>query len=268
MSRLPGIRSEDPDHLRAVQYADSRNLAARMALHDRFSVNRQPLRQWLFDRLPAEPADARVLEVGCGPGRLWVDNHRRVPPGWRLHLTDLSQGMVDEAWRALSAAGLKAELSVADVRGLPFPDASFDLVLAHGVLYHVPDRPRAIAELRRVLAPGGQLHAWTVGRDHLRELDELARRLAPGLDTAASAGDRFGLENGGAQLAAAFEHVRRDDYPDGLWVTEAEPVAAYLASWGAVEPGVLDRVRDEVAAVIAREGGYRVTKASGVFICS
>ncbi len=264
---MPGIRGEDPDHLRTVQYADSRNLAARMALHDRFSVNRQPLRQWLFDRLPAEPADARVLEVGCGPGTLWVDNAGRIPPGWRLHLTDLSAGMVDEARIALGRAGVSAEMSVADVRELPFPDASFDLVLAHGMLYHVPDRPRAIAELRRVLAPGGQLHAWTVGRDHLRELDELARRLAPGLDTAATSGHRFGLENGAEQLAAQFQHVRRDDYPDELWVTEAKPVAAYIASWGQVEPEVLERVRDEVAGIIHREGGYRVTKSSGVFIC-
>jgi SAM-dependent methyltransferase len=268
LSDVPVQRGEDPDHLRTRQYADSRNLTARMALHERFSVNRRPLRRWLFDRLPLDTTGARVLEVGCGPGTLWVENRDRIPDSWRLHLTDLSPGMADEARTALAAAGIEAEVSVADVRELPFADRSADLVLAHGMLYHVPDRPRALAELRRVLAPGGQLHVWTVGRDHLRELDLLVRRLAPGVDTGATGAGRFGLENGAEQLAAHFQHVRREDYPDGLWVTEPQPVAAYVSSWGDVEPGALDRIRDEVAAVIQREGGFRVTKASGVFICS
>jgi SAM-dependent methyltransferase len=265
---VPVQRGEDADHLRTEQYADSANLAARMALHERFSVNPRSLRSWLFDRLPQRPADARVLEVGCGPGTIWVENRDRIPPGWRLQLTDFSPGMADEARSALAAAGIEAQVSVADVRELPFADGSADLVLAHGMLYHVPDRPRALAELRRVLTAGGQLHAWTVGRDHLRELDRLVRQLAPWLETGASGSGRFGLENGREQLEAHFQHVRRDDYPDGLWVTEAEPVARYVASWGPVDAGTLDRVRAQVDASIQRDGGFRITKSSGVFVCS
>lgn len=239
-----------------------------MALHQRFSVNPKPLRQWLFDRLRDAPADARVLEVGCGPGTLWVENRERVPPGWQLHLTDFSPGMASEAKAALAQAGITAEVSVADACQLPFADGSADLVLAYGMLYHVADRPRALAELRRVLADGGQLHAWTVGADHLRELDALVQRLAPGLDTGATGASRFGLENGAGQLAAQFRHVRRDDYPDGLWVTEVGPLVDYVGSWGDPDAGALDRLRAEVREIIARQGGFRVTKSSGVFICS
>ena len=181
---MPVQHGDDPAHLLAHQYADSRNLAARMALHERFSVNPKPLRQWLFDRLRDVPADARVLEVGCGPGTLWVENRERIPPGWQLHLTDFSPGMAAEAEAALAQAGITAEVSVADACELPFADGSADLVLAHGMLYHVADRPRALAELRRVLADGGQLHAWTVGADHL------LRAGRPGPAVGAGAGHR------------------------------------------------------------------------------
>lgn len=265
---VPAQHGDDPAHLLAHQYADSRNLAARMALHERFSVNPKPLRRWLFDRLRDAPASARVLEVGCGPGTLWVENRERIPPGWRLHLTDFSPGMVREATAALLQAEITAEVSVADACRLPFADGSADLVLAHGMLYHVADRPRALAELRRVLAPGGQLHAWTVGEAHLCELDALVRRLAPELDTGATGSGRFGLENGAGQLAAQFRHVHRVDYPDGLWVTEVEPLADYVRSWGEPDAAALNRLRAEVGEMISRQGGFRVTKSSGVFICS
>jgi SAM-dependent methyltransferase len=265
---VPVRHGDDPAHLLAHQYADSRNLSARMVLHERFSENRQPLRGWLFDRLADVPPDARVLEVGCGPGTLWVENRERIPAGWRLHLTDFSPGMAAEASAALAAARITAQVSVADACRLPFADGSADLVLAHGMLYHVADRPQALAELRRVLADGGRLHAWTVGEAHLRELDALVRRLAPELDTGATGSGRFGLENGAAQLAAHFHHVYREDYPDGLWVTEVEPLVDYVRSWGEPGAGALARLRAEVGEIIARDGGFRVTKSSGLFICS
>ena len=57
-----------------------------------------------------------------------------------------------------------------DVQELPFPDGTFDAAVAAWMLYHVPDRDRAISELARVLRPGGRLVAITNGRDHLAEL--------------------------------------------------------------------------------------------------
>ena len=68
---------------------------------------------------------------------------------------------------------------VGDVQEPPFEDASFDVVVAAWMLYHVPDLDRAVAELARVLRPGGRLVATTNAADHLQEMLELAgaRRL-------------------------------------------------------------------------------------------
>ncbi|NJN81943.1 MAG: hypothetical protein HC802_06415 [Caldilineaceae bacterium] len=82
MSKQPGgLMSDmtDSEILRTVQYKDSRNLDARIALHRDYSVNQYSFARWEFDHYLDLPADAKVLEVGCGPGSLWTENLDRIP---------------------------------------------------------------------------------------------------------------------------------------------------------------------------------------------
>ena len=249
------------------QYRTDANLTSRITLHQRFSVNAIGWFRWLFDRLDL-PAEARLLELGCGRGDLWFDNRDRLPTSWRLVLTDRSASMATVSRRQLAASAVEVTIGVVDARSLPFAPAAFDAVVANHMLYHVPDRPAALAEIRRVLRSGGRLYAATNGRDHLRELDDLVRSVAPeapGDDVAAT----FGLETGAAQLAARFGKVVRHDYPDALAVTEVAPVVAYLLSTAAaplLDRPRLQRLRMTVAEAIARDGAFRITKSTGVLI--
>src|SRR5206468_935801 len=118
----------------------------------------------------ALPSTARILEIGCGPGRLWVENAARIPPGWALTLSDFSPGMAQEARRNLQTVAQPARYLVCDAQALPFAAGHFDAVIANHMLYHVPDRARAFAAIRRVLRPGGTFYAATNGPAHLREL--------------------------------------------------------------------------------------------------
>ena len=95
------------------QYKTSTNLSARNDLHSRFSTSKDNWNQWLFDHLDLSKNES-VLDIGCGPSWLWQGNVDRVPPGVKLILTDLSQGMVAEARRNLSRAGFSPIISVAD----------------------------------------------------------------------------------------------------------------------------------------------------------
>ena len=85
---MAAAMGDDPDYLRAHQYADSGNLRARIALHQRFSISPVPFHRWLFDRLLDEGPVLRVLEAGCGPATLWSANAERVPAGWSLTLSE------------------------------------------------------------------------------------------------------------------------------------------------------------------------------------
>jgi ubiquinone/menaquinone biosynthesis C-methylase UbiE len=214
-------QSTDPTFLREQQYRDDSNLRARIELHRRFSTNPQPWHRWVFERIEL-PADADILEVGCGPGELWLQNLERMPDGWRLTLADLSQGMLDKAREGL---GERASYQVADIQELPFEDAFFDCVIANHMLYHVPDRPRALAEVSRVLRSNGVFHASTNGLDHLKEIKELYVHREPW---------EFRIEQAGDELRAVFPEVDVEYFPDSLEVTEAAPLIAFVHS---MDPG-------------------------------
>jgi ubiquinone/menaquinone biosynthesis C-methylase UbiE len=161
---IPPTQPGHPARLGSDQYRTDANLQARIRLHQRFSTNRHGWPRWLFDQLDLHE-DARVLELGCGTGVLWATNTHRIPPGWQVVLSDRSPGML-----AAVAGPPVAVRVVADAQAVPFAPASFDVVLANHMLYHVPDRDRALGEIHRVLRPGGQVYAATNGRRHLAEL--------------------------------------------------------------------------------------------------
>ena len=98
-------------------------------------------------------AEGRVLEVGAGTGF----NLLHYPAGVdQLTLTDGMDGMLRRARKRAGRVGRKVETTTAPVESLPFEDASFDTVVGSLLLCSVDDQDRALAEIRRVLKPGGQ----------------------------------------------------------------------------------------------------------------
>ena len=258
----------DSDSARRLreQYKDGSNLSARIRLHQRFSTNRYGLMRWMFDHFQI-PENARVLELGCGTGILWR-SPVPVPPGWRVILTDMSDGMIRETRGNLARLGRSFSYSQADAQALPFRDSSFDAVIANHMLYHVPDVSRALGEIRRVLKPSGFCYAATMGVANMREIDELAARFFS-IPRMTEASARFGLESGEAYMRRAFSEVNLERYPDSLVVTEAAPLMEYICSMR-----VRSRVSDEQVAglrrhlenEIAARGEIRISKDSGMFI--
>lgn len=127
-----------------------------------------PLYDALFDRMlrPSEthihalaqvkPGD-QVLDVGCGPGRLTLAAQRWVGLTGEAHGVDPSPEMITTARRNATQAGLIAKFQVGLVEALPFPEATFDVVVSRLMMHHLPGdlKQRGLAEMRRVLKPGG-----------------------------------------------------------------------------------------------------------------
>ena len=97
----------------------------------------------------------RVLDVGCGPGSITQGLAELVAPGSVVGI-DIQAALIERA-RALGAAGEQTNLhfEVADLYRLPFADQTFDAAFSNGVLMHLAEPMRALAQLRRVLRPGG-----------------------------------------------------------------------------------------------------------------
>jgi SAM-dependent methyltransferase len=216
-------RIDDQESVRA-QYASEGNLRARQALYDE-TEGTQP-----HDVLRAslrELAPGRVLEVGGGEGELAQWLHDEL--GADVSFLDFSPRMVELA----HARGLDAQ--VGDVQELPFGDASFDVVVAAWMLYHVPDLPRGLGEIARVLVPGGSLVAVTNSVEHLRELRELLL-YPPGHS------ETFNRENGAELLAPHFARVERRDADVRVTVRDREKLVAYRDSMQVPVAGVPEDV--------------------------
>ena len=262
------------------QYQSSNNLNARIRLHQLFSTNPTGWFHWYIDQV-SFPAHARVLELGCGPAALWKDQLDRLPADMRAILTDFSFGMVKQAVANVKDA--RFAFANADAQAIPFPTGHFDMVFANHMLYHVPERDRALAEVRRVLAPGGVFYAATNGAHHMEGLHTYSDRLfASATISAEAASERtriwrslwrkeFTLENGEEQIRRQFSSVRLETYPDGLKITQAQPLVEYILSLypnlsKEVPQEEIRRFTRELDAEINQKGSIDISKETGVFI--
>ena len=120
-----------------------------------------------FAQFPIEAAE-RVLDLGCGFGRHAFEAYRRGAHVIAVDRSEEEVASVTAMFRAMAASGeapddVVARSVRADLLSLPFPDASFDVVMASEVLEHIPDDDLAMAEIARVVRPGGRV-AVTVPR--------------------------------------------------------------------------------------------------------
>jgi ubiquinone/menaquinone biosynthesis C-methylase UbiE len=263
----------NPHYLLNEQYRDASNLNARIHLHERFSTNPADWFRWVFDHFNL-PEQARILELGCGPGMLWRKNIDRTPPGWHVWLSDLSQGMLLEAQANLQGNQLPFSYATLDAQAIPFLSGSLDLVVANHMLYHVPDRSKALGEIFRVLKSGGCLIAATNGLMHMAEVHDLLVRIEP--DLADRIDHTFGIseftiENGADQLRTWFEDVNVIPYTDSLEVTEAKLLIAYILSMNATQkkPISLPQITllsERVKQEISSSGAFHISKATAIFI--
>ena len=120
------------------------------ALRERFETS--AFSAWLHEY--ARFAGKRVLDIGCGNGYVLS---RYAASGARVCGVDLTNAAVRLCRRRFALAGLAGQFVVGNAEELPLPDHSFDCVCSMGVLHHTPNTAAAVAELYRVLRPGGRL---------------------------------------------------------------------------------------------------------------
>ena len=261
----------DPEFLKNEAYKDASDLETRTRIQIEYRTNPLSWFDWIFERL-ALPEGGRLLELGCGPGDLWISRRDALPAGFRAVLSDLSLGMAAVAREALEVdLESRCGFAVLDVQQIPFEPARFDRILGIGLLDHVPSRVRGLNEIRRVLKPGGRLYVSAGGRSHLQEIEALVRPFFPNASFGGDAA-RFGLENGEKLLSPWFSKVEAHRYQDDLVFDRAEPVLEYVLSEASVRQFLSG---ERLAALtwylkdqLSGSGEIRVTTEKGLFIAS
>lgn len=245
------------------QYSTSSNLNTRISIHDKYSTNKQPFGDWIMSHYEIAPGD-KVLELGCGTGSMWKENLHLITGCVKLTLTDFSAGMLETAKANLNCKTITFQ--VVDIQDIPYPDDSFDVVIANMMLYHVPNLHKGLAEVRRVLKPGGKFYCATYG---IHGVLEYVTDLLRDLQVRGSIGTTFTLQNGTDSLGKHFATVQRLDREDGLAITDIGDFADYIYSLSGLT-NVQDIPRNVLFGLLeekVQNGVLYVPKEYGMFIC-
>ena len=216
--------------------------------------------------LPARDLGGRrVLEMACGRGGFsyWLATQVLRPR--QLVSADFSQVAVDKGASFAARHDVRIAFEVCDITRLAHPDAAFDTVISCETIEHVPEPQQAIAELARVLAPGGRLVAATMGPGMMHEIWDLVA------DDGTTPDLTFSSTNGHSVLGRQFLDVERRDlrgtavFPDREAVLDymratltrahlAEQLPAFVGSMRATTTNSVFIARTPVARIEARPG--------------
>lgn len=256
-----------------TQYLNASNISARISLHQMYSTGRPGWFQWIYDNCSI-CRNMNILELGCGSGTFWTVNLDKLPPDINVTITDISEGMIRDAKRNITNSGLTQynfSYNTTDCCNIPYPDNSFDIVIANHVLFYCNPVIKAVNEIHRVLKPGGRLICSTYSSRHMQEINQLVSDFDSRIVLSA---DRlytiFGLDNGCQLLNNDFKQIEKKLYKDSLIVDKTEPLIEYIMSChGNQNQYLLDRYssfKNFVSDRLSRP--MHITKEAGIFVCT
>ena len=246
------------------QYKTSAGLSTRISFHDKCSTNKQGYGNWIVSNYKIEDG-MKVLELGCGTGSIWMGRDELLGKCGKLVLTDLSDGMLETAKINIGERD-NVEYRHADIQDLPFEDGSFDVIIAHSMLYHVPDLKRGLKEVRRVLKKGGTFYCATLGENNF--VEKLAEWFELGGESF-KPNHNFTMQNGEGMLRSAFSEVKAYFYEDSFHITETEDLVEYLRSLSSFK-AILDLPVQKIREILAEHvvnGAIDLPKEYGMFEC-
>lgn len=266
--------SHDSDILRQ-QYGNDNLLRLRQETHERYSVPQIDFPAWVLSRVGLRGGE-KLVDVGSGAGTYFA----RVSE----HYAQVQYLGLDNSLGMLANHAAKGAIFAGDAQYLPLPDASFDVVMANHMLYHVPDIDQAVREFKRVLKPNGVIVTATNSVGTMPEINFLYQRALVMLSNAAHVETQlpihsnFSLESGTRILARHFYSVVRYDMPTSFIFKTTDPLIDYMMTLrqlrepalpqGVAWDDVMLVIREQANRVIAALGELAIQKVAGVLIAS
>lgn len=265
---MKNIQMDEMEKELVEQYRNATNIDIRMRLHDKYSTNPLSWFRWLFSFYKIEET-SQVLEIGCGNGQLWKDNQEYIKG--HIVLSDVSQGMVHDAKENLNDMSCML-YQCFDCLHIPYPDESFDVVIANHVLFYLKDLSKALSEIQRVLKPNGYLYCSTYGSQHMKEITDLVKEYNPKIVLSnRQLYDVFGLDNGLDILKKYFSKVEKKCYDDHLEVDNMDDIANYILSCHGNQSEYIAKdyqaFKNFLDRKLSLHPRFYITKDAGMFIC-
>lgn len=251
------------------QYQNASNISARIRLHREYSQNPQGWFPWIYEHCQLK-CGMHILEIGCGNGALWTEQQGNLPEHIHIVLSDISEGMIHDVRRNIHIPNTDISFASFDCHNIPYPDQSFDLVIANHVLFYCEDIPKVCQEVHRVLKDGGIFLCSTYGKKHMQEITDLVKEFDKRIALSAeSLYEHFGLENGAELLAPYFSKITRCLYDDTIVIDKAEPLIEYILSChGNQNRFLMDKYSDFRSFVEHKVSKtFHITKDAGLFLC-
>jgi len=247
------------------QYKDPSRFAKRRVLHEKFSTNKYDWYEWVFDYFNFS-ANNKILELGSGLGTLWVNNKKRIKDDWDITLSDFSEEMLDKLKENLKDIKHTFDFKLINAEKISYPDATFDVVIANGLLYLISDLESAIKEIARVIKPGGILIASTSGSKYMKEIEDLIiKNNLPVRKNYTKYS--FSLDNGEELLSSYFSNIELFRKGDSLLVTEAKPLVEHILSTNEnLSKEQVERVYNFFDEYFKENKQLKVTIDTGLFI--
>lgn len=251
------------------QYQDASNISARINLHSLYSRNHHGWFPWLYDQIELK-SGMKVLEIGCGDGTLWKENMQRIPKEAEVTLSDISEGMLRDARRAVGQNDARFTFHAFDCHQIPYTDETFDFVVANHVLFYCEDIGKVCSEVKRVLKKNGRFLCSTYGKNHMKEVGQLVQNFDNRIVLSGEIlYEKFGKENGKLILRPYFSQIEWRLYEDELVVPEPEPLISYVLSCHGNQGQYIAERYKEFRSYVKKktDQGFRISKEAGVFLC-
>jgi ubiquinone/menaquinone biosynthesis C-methylase UbiE len=263
-----------------IEYQETTSdLQTRIDIHGKYGS--RDIDQWMLDLLKLQKG-AKILDVGCGSGKQCFSFHTYLGGEAEIHGGDVNAELLAQARATNAKVGSPIHLSEVDFNQVfPYPDGAFDLVSCCFAIYYAENIPFTIAEMHRVLRPGGRLFTTGPMPANKQLFYEVIREATGKPIPPMPGSSRYSTEIYAA-IERLFSSVEIHIFENPLTFEAVEPFLAYTRAslaedrklWTGLFTGKDDfsSVMEQIAAVAARrlerEGRLVMTKVVGGFVAT
>lgn len=264
------------------QYIKSDNLEKRINIHE-YSTSDVNWYDYLIDKCDIKEG-MNILDIGCGNGMLWYRERNVLPDNINIYLVDNSKAMLDAAKKLHSGEKdfynnkkIKFHYFICDASNIDelseINSKKFHRIMANHMLYHIEDSERKtlLSVANDMLTDDGKFIASTIGKNHMKEIFELAHEYDKNVKAPEWFSRGFNLENGKEQLDEFFSNVTMFYHDNNLVVPDWKAIYDYLCSLPEIEKVMRKNKEASVKFLrnrVTESEPFFISKSTGVFVAS